>query len=387
LVAGESAGAELGVDASAGAEGAESADLEVKSPLQRHSKTGKSRHIVLSAIASILCFALTAVPTMFGLMYWDIHSHLNQLSTNLLKDRPPVDPAAGASVNILIMGIDNREGENQGISGGGDANENSDTNVLVHISSDRKRADIISIPRDSMVALPSCNTTKGATDPQDLAMFNAAYATGFNLGNDVSSGASCAVSTFEKNTNIRLDGYAVLDFHGFLTMIDALGGVEVNIQQEIFSPHAGGLHLMPGPQILNGWQATEYARARTGEGLGDGSDIGRIDRQQGLMIDLMKTALKKNILTDTVELYKFAKASAGSVDTTYSTTDLMGIAYSLKDVSLSNIDLATVPWMLWPEDPNRIIWSDDANTLWNEIKKDKKITVNGVKTINENVTQ
>jgi LCP family protein required for cell wall assembly len=355
------------------------AKLWKKFSLKAHLRTKNAKKPALQIISSIVCFLAVFAATLFSLAYIGIDMGLKKADD--LVQHNPQDPEAGNSINILVMGVDNREGDNEEIAGGEVGNENSDTNILIHISSDRTRADFISIPRDSMVELPVCHTRKGDTEPQSLAMFNSAFPTGFNLGGDLSSGASCTVQTLEENTGLHIDGYVVLDFNGFMRMIDALGGVEVCIKEEIFSESARGLHLYPGCQKLDGWHATEYARARTGQGLGDGSDISRIERQQGLIIDIMKTAMKKNLLTDTTELYRFADSAAESITTTYSLNSLIGIAYSLRSINLSNIDLITVPWVPWPEDTNRIIWSDEAKTLWQEVRKNQKITVEGVRNI------
>jgi LCP family protein required for cell wall assembly len=149
---------------------------------------------------------------------------------------------------------------------------------------------MVSIPRDSTVDVPACPTSSGGeTAPLYRTKFNAAFAQGYDTGGHVESGALCVKKTLDTLTNVRMDGFVVVDFSGFQKMVDALGGVEMCIPQRIESKKAGNLVLDSGVQSLDGSTALRYARARTGTGLGDGSDIGRIGRQQQLMAALSGT--------------------------------------------------------------------------------------------------
>ena len=87
------------------------------------------------------------------------------------KEPDPDDPNAGQAVNILILGSDQRDGEN-GEIGGEVAGMRSDTTMVLHISADRSRVELVSIPRDSLVDIPSCTMTNGKTTRATHGMFN-----------------------------------------------------------------------------------------------------------------------------------------------------------------------------------------------------------------------
>ena len=194
---------------------------------------------------------------------------------DLVKNRPtkhsnPDDPNAGKALNVLVMGSDSR-GDGEDVDDGVDGMR-SDTTIVVHISADRSRVELVSIPRDSKVAIPACTVTGGGTTEPRTSIFNSAFAIGWTAGQDVASAAACTISTVESLTGVYIDHYTVVDFGGFRDMVDALGGVSMCIPNDIDAPKAGNLKLTAGYQRLDGKTALKYARARTGKGLGDGSD-------------------------------------------------------------------------------------------------------------------
>ena len=101
----------------------------------------------------------------------------------------------------------------------------------------------------------------------------------------------------EKLTNIYIDDYMVVDFAGLKNMVDALGGVGVYVSEDIDDPEYTQLKLEKGCHHLDGSAAIMYARVR--HGVSDGSDLHRIERQQNLMGAMMRTAMRKNLLTST----------------------------------------------------------------------------------------
>lgn len=307
--------------------------------------------------------------------------------TLLGDDRPeastpdPEDPNAGTPLNIVLMGSDDRSGANGGLVADDTEGMRSDTTMILHISADRSRVELVSIPRDSTVDLPSCPTTAGTTtNPVSGTKFNSAFAAGADLGGDVASGALCTMRTIESLTDVRMDGFVVIDFAGFQAMIDALDGVELCIPEAVHSPKANNLTLPAGVQRLDGGTALSYARARTGEGLGDGSDLGRIGRQQELMAALVRTVLGKNLLTDAGALVQFLDAVTRSLtmsDNFSSVTGLAGLAYSAKGIDLGSITFMTVPNGTDPTNPNNVVWTSDADQLWDNLKNDRPAGATG----------
>ena len=280
----------------------------------------------------------------------------------------PSDSHAGRPVNILVLGSDQRDGVNAEI-GGDEKGMRSDTTILVHVSADRTRVEMVSIPRDSLVEIPSCTLTNGrTTKPQRSAMFNSAFAIGWDYGGDLASAAACTVSTVQANTGVPVTNVVVVDFAGFQSMINAIGGVPMCIPQDV-SDRYTGLNLTAGEHVLDGPTALQYARARHGTGF-DGSDTMRAGRQQQLIANVADEVLSKNLLTDGGQLMQFLSAATQSVTTDLGVADLAGLAFSLRGIERANITLMTVPWAPARSDRNRIEWTSAADELWANIAAD-----------------
>lgn len=298
---------------------------------------------------------------------------------SLLDDRPeqtapdPSDPNAGLPMNLLVMGSDARGGENghevEGVEG-----MRSDTTILVHISADRSRIEMISIPRDSRVDVPACNVTGGRTTEAANTRFNAAFANGATVGGDVDSAAACTMRTVESLTDVYVDGFVVVDFSGFQNMVAAIDGVPICIPEPIDSPKAD-LRLDAGYQTLTPEQALGLARARYG--VGDGSDLSRIGRQQQLLAATVNQVLSKNLLSDLGQIYGFVDAGTKSLtmsENIASIPSLAGLAFSLKGATSGNITFMTVPYAPDPQDPDaKVVWTSEADELWAKVRADEPI--------------
>ena len=299
------------------------------------------------------------------------------IDTIIGGDRPdgPTDHSfEGRAVNILVMGSDSRNGQvvNDDTEG-----MRSDTAMIVHLSEDRSRMDVISIPRDTMVAMPSCKLPDGSeSDPSSYAIFNSAFSTGAdNSSNpdDVKFAAACTIKTVEKLTNIRIDEYMVVDFTGFENMVNSLGGVPMYVEEDVDDEKAD-LHLSKGCNTLNGAQALGYARARYS--LGDGSAISRIGRQQQLVGAIMRTAKSKNLLTDMPTLYSFAESALSTLTVSEGLggiDKLAGLANSAASIGMDNINFITMPVEEDDIDPNRVQPSAKADDVWKALHDDKPV--------------
>ena len=313
--------------------------------------------------------------------------------TDLLSDAPapvatngaasaeptgPVDESDGDAINILLMGSDQRDGENGVIGGKVAAGMRNDTTIIMHVSADRSRVDLVSIPRDAQVEIPKCKYFDGTSIKATSGDFNISFSNGGRHGN-AAEAAACTINTVQKLTGLTIDHWAVVDFSGFEDMVDALGGVPMCVPEKIRSKKAK-LSLNPGPQVLNGKQALALARMRTAE-VGDvsGSDLQRIARQHELLRQVSRVVLSKNLLTDAGELTQFLKAAAtaltmdeGLADSKY----LLGLAFSLRNIDPSHINFYTVPWKLTDDYLNVIILKS-ASTMWKELREDEPLTKAG----------
>ena len=344
----------------------------------RHARRLRG-HPVLRGIALTLVAATTFGVTGFATAYIRLSNNIHTEDVeHLLGERPqrveatpdPEDPKAGQPLTILLMGSDRRDGENAAI-GGEVEGMRSDTTIVAHISADRSRVELVSIPRDSRVDVPSCNYNDGTSSRPQSARFNAAFSIGA-AHDDVGEAAACTLRTVESLTGIYIDEWAVVDFAGFQRMVEALGGVPMCIPEELYSEKAQ-LHLQPGQQTLNGQQALALARARTGLNLGYGSDLERLGRQHELLGAIVRQALSKNLLTDSPALYQFLNAATQSLTTSPDLGEipaLTGLAFSLRDIPSGNIVFMTIPNRTNPNDGNEVIWTDEAATVWSNMAND-----------------
>ena len=339
------------------------------------SAFGLGKKAMLLALA-IFLFTATSV----GALYFDIQGQVDsQEVDSMLKNRPErsstndspprhmsADPFAGQAVNLAIIGSDTRADQEGSF---GDAQGmRSDVALLTHISADRNRVDIVSIPRDSWVQVPSCVRSDGTRTPPMVGKFNSAFALG-GMHGDTASAAACTITLIESSTGIYVDGYAVVDFNGFEAVVDSLGGVRMDVEDPIVSPKAH-LELEAGEQVLDGEQALGYARARSGVGL-DGSDIARISRQQELFTAIISQALED--ITDIQQTYDFTSSVASTITASPNVgriNNAAGLAWSLRDLETDNLNFITVP-IVDRGDGANVLWTQSADLLWERLRNDE----------------
>ncbi|WP_062516060.1 LCP family protein [Demequina gelatinilytica] len=346
----------------------------------RHARASVARRI--GRYALLVLVALLGYVLVYGSTVVDqLDSTLAANSENvdsLVGERPdrPTDQDEGDALNILVMGSDTRTGDNAEVGGGEVSGMRNDTTMIVHIAADRSRVEAVSIPRDLQVEIPECTYKDGSTIAATSGDFNIAFSNG-GLRGDPAEAAACTIKTVEQLTGIYMDHYVVVDFEGFITMVDALGGVPMCITEPIVSEKAH-LELEAGPQVLDGETALAYARLRTAEEGGvSGSDLQRITRQQQLLEQIAATVLSKNLLTDTDDVTRFLRAAAESMtmdESMASTSYLVGLVYSLRDLSLDDIVFVTPPWQ-YTEDRLNVELLPEAAQVWDDMRNDQPISV------------
>lgn len=293
-----------------------------------------------------------------------------------------IDPFAGlegrpqrgvaGAMNILIVGADRREGMPKEmvdkLNLGPDQGQRSDTMILAHISEHQDRVVLVSLPRDSLVTIPRHKNADGAWVPPQQAKLNAAYAFG---------GPQLAVATVEKATGVRIDHYVEVNFLGFVDVVDALGGVKVCTPTPI-NDRRTELRLPAGEHLLDGPTALGYVRARYS--LGDGSDLGRIERQQEFLSSMLHRATSTGTLLNPVKLSRFLDAALSAVraDRGFTAEDMRSLALELRDLSPSKISFITVPisdgGYQVPGVGSSVRWDEQqAGLLFQRIKNDEPI--------------
>jgi LCP family protein required for cell wall assembly len=209
--------------------------------------------------------------------------------------RPQKEATAGKATNFLLLGSDSRDPENSGGS-------RTDTIIVLHLNKDQSAAQLISIPRDTWVHIPeSANGRHGNVDSK----INAAFAWG---------GVPLMVQTVEGYTGVRIDHVAMVDFAGFKEIVDALGGVTIDVETSFTSTHSlnadSKRHFDKGVQEMDGAAALDYARERYA--FKDG-DFARIRHQQQVIKAILDKASSGGVLSSPTKLNAFLKATTDTV--------------------------------------------------------------------------
>ena len=358
-------------------------------PIQ-HSAVNYGRFGFLRGALAVLLAGVLFVVSSAGFVYASLSSQFADRVVNIDaysvdgQSKATPDSFEGRAVNILVVGTDSRNGAS-GELGAGDADDvpglRNDSTMVIHVSADRSRVQIVSIPRDTLVDIPACKHRDGTTsEPTSDDMFNNAMVYGSNGGDDqedIAPGIACVKSTVEKLSGMSIAAFMVVDFAGFINMIDALGGVWFNIPEHI-EDESAQLYIDAGCWKLSGTHALAYMRSRKGQG--DGSDISRIGRQQQLISAMLRELQEKNYVTDPGALINFLQAAISAVNV----SDNLGNASSdasllinvLQKVDRTNIQFVTMPVEEPSWDPNRRIPSEPmARNVWTALKNDQALPV------------
>jgi LCP family protein required for cell wall assembly len=241
------------------------------------------------------------------------------------SDRPARAP--GRAQNWLLVGSDRRADQ---ATTGLDANQplwrygaqRADTIMLVHLPTDRHRAYLVSFPRDSWVPIQGHGNAK----------LNAALSFG---------GPPLLIATIERLTGVRIDHFAIVDFEGFRSMTDALGGVDVQVTRTVWAP-AQKVLWPAGIHHLDGTRALDFVRQRHNL---PGGDLGRIKRQQAFLNALARQAVDRGTLANPLKLNAFLEAAtkAVSVDESLTTSRLRSLALQFRSVRAGDLVLLTAP--------------------------------------------
>jgi LCP family protein required for cell wall assembly len=270
------------------------------------------------------------------------------------------------ALNILVLGSDTRQGANAKY---GRAMKNepprADTTILLHLSPGGTGALGISFPRDLMVPRPSCKRKDGSRTPAvGAAMINEAFTW---------AGATCTIATIEAMTNIKIDHFAQVDFAGFKGIVNAIGGVKVCVPKDVSDKEAH-LYLKKGTHVANGETALGYVRSR--HGLGNGSDLSRIKRQQQFLGSVANKALSGGVLANPIKLTSLLNAGTKSLttDDALSIGVMRQIAASMQGMTAGKLKFVTVPYGAYAPDPNRVALAQPtADNFFAAIRADREV--------------
>jgi LCP family protein required for cell wall assembly len=328
------------------------------------AEAARRRHPVRKALIGLavcmLALALVGAGSLWYLQH-RLSSHIDRIDGVFdgLHDRPPrPEGEAAGAVNILLLGTDRRAevgttGSEARAPSWVPGAQRSDTMMVLHIDADRRGATMISIPRDSWVAVPGYGMNK----------VNAAFSF---------AGPSLAVETVERLTGVRIDHLAVIDWAGFRALTDAVGGVEVTVPRTVHDS-ARGITWTAGEHLLDGEQALDYVGQRYGLPRGD---LDRVARQQAFLRNLMQTSLHQEMRKDPRQLFGLLDTLTRylSVDAGWSTSSMGRLALSLRNLRTVDIQYLTAPVeRLGREGDQSVVYLDRGlnRSLWSAVREDR----------------
>jgi len=249
---------------------------------------------------------------------------------------------------VMIMGVDERA----------DDVGRSDTLMIATLDPDKNQAALLSVPRDTRVKIKGYGFDK----------INAAYAYG---------GRKLTQETIESLLNTHIDHYIKINVHGFTKIIDALGGIDIDVEKRMYYEDPwdddGGLYidLQPGMQHMDGKTAITYVRYRDEEG-----DIGRIKRQQNFMKAVMDKLVSPTIIP---KLPAIVSAVSDSVETDMSVSEILSFLGTLQDAKDNGLKSEMLP--------GKPVYIEGISYWVPDISKTRQILANtlGIK-INQSIT-
>ena len=347
----------------------------------RHSAVIAARAV--AALIAVCALALTGAA-------WQWQSAKNKLLNTIVALDPNSadirDPNAQlGDENFLIVGVDSRIGAN-GEMGAGDTTlaqgARSDTIMLVNIPANRKRVVAVSFPRDLAITPINCQAWDAETgkygpvydkdtgewsDNERLTgtKLNSAYAFG---------GPKCLVKVIQKMSGLAINRFMAIDFTGFATMVDALGGVEVCSTTALEDAELGTVLPTSGRQKIDGATALNYVRARSVTTEGNG-DYGRIKRQQLFLSSLLRSLISTETLFDLSKLNDVVNMFINdSYVDNVKTRDLVGLGQSLQGMNAGRITFVTLPTTGYPDyEGNEVPETENIRALFDAVIDDKPL--------------
>ncbi|GCB48784.1 LCP family protein [Streptomyces sp. NL15-2K] len=350
----------------------------------REPRQPRRKHRLLRWSATTLAVLILGTAGAGYLYYQHLNGNIQkgERSSGDSKARRTGPNAAGQTpMNILLIGSDSRNSdENVALGGSRDSRGNpplGDVQMLIHLSADRESAAVVSIPRDTRVDIPACKDPEtGDTYPATNNIINTSLARG---------GPGCTLATWENLTGVYIDHWMTIDFAGVVKMADAIGGVEVCVNQNVWDrplpgvPGGSGLKLTAGRKKVEGKQALQWLRTRHAWG----SDPLRARAQHMYMNSMIRTLKDQNVFTSGGRLMDLAEAATRSLKVSEeigTVKKLYDLGMQLKTVPTDRITMTTMPTVQDSEDANHLLPDGaDAEKMWTMIRDDVPFDAKGSK--------
>jgi LCP family protein required for cell wall assembly len=351
-------------------------------PVSRHANggaVGAARHLGplrgmplwLKAVTGVVAVVLVAAMAFAGFWFFRLQNNISKAPLNAGGEstESPGNDATGR-LQILILGSDTRDGKNSQYGSADDSTGygKSDVMMLMDISEDNKRVNVISFPRDLLVDIPDRRDRKTNKDypARTGVMINEAMS---------EAGIGCAVDTVNKLTGMQVDHFMMADFNAVKELSNAVGGVDVCISDAVFDPDSG-LRLPAGTSSVQGEMALSFLRTR--HAFADGGDLGRIKAQQGFLSSLTRKIKDEGTLSDPARMLKIADVVTQNLtvdDGLASVPALLTIGNRLKDIDIGKVAFVAVPTTPAPIDPNRLVVAEPAGAqLFSALRKNVDLT-------------
>jgi LCP family protein required for cell wall assembly len=318
-------------------------------PADPGGRPAKKRHPVRNSFRVLALLLLVFVVGLVGIPAY-AWSHVSRVHEAPAGDRPANQPGT----TFLLVGSDSREGltkaERKTLGTGDAAGQRTDTIMVLYIPPGGKPA-LISIPRDSYVAIPHHGKNK----------INAAYAFG---------GPKLLVQTVEQDTGLRVDAYLEIGLGGFVNVIDSVGGIEMCLPKAIKDKDSH-IDLPKGCQTLNGANALGYVRMRHADPLGD---LGRVQRQRAMLAAVAKKGASAGTVLNPFRYWALSNATADALKLGEQTSfaNMVSLGLAMRKVSGDQGLNLTVPVsdtsastpagsaVLWDDDQAKKMFADIA---------------------------
>ncbi|MFF1901163.1 LCP family protein [Streptomyces sp. NPDC058206] len=318
------------------------------------------RRIKIGALTLVVVVLAVSISTYF----WADSKLKREVDLSKVIERP----GEGDGTNYLIVGSDSRAGmsaeEKKKLHTGSAEGKRTDSMMILHDGSNGPT--LVSLPRDSNVEIPSYKgSDSGKLYPGRgrFTKLNAAYA---------EDGPELLVRTVEFNTGLHIDHYVEIGFGGFAKIVDAIGGVELDIPKA-FKDKNSGADFQAGKQTLNGEQSLAFVRTRYAFA---GSDLDRTKNQQKFLAALASQTATPSTILNPFKLYPTMGAGLDTliVDKDMSLWDLGNMFFAMKGVTGGDGKSMNMP--ISGSTGGNLVWDKaKVKQLVQQLNNDEKVTV------------
>ncbi|MFI9584146.1 LCP family protein [Streptomyces sp. NPDC052236] len=318
------------------------------------------RRIKIGSLTLVVALLVVSIGTYF----WADSKLKREVDLSKVIERP----SAGDGTNYLIVGSDSREGmsaeEKKKLHTGSAEGKRTDSMMILHDGSNGPT--LISLPRDSDVEIPSFRGSEsGKLFPAagKRTKLNATYST---------DGPELLVRTVEFNTGLRIDHYVEIGFAGFANIVDAIGGVEIDIPKA-FKDKNSGADFQAGKQTLDGEESLAFVRTRYAFA---NSDLDRTKNQQKFLAALASQTATPGTIINPFKLYPVMGAGLDTliVDKDMSLWSLGQMFFAMKGVTGGDGTSMNIP--ISGSSGGNLVWDKaKVKQLVQQLNNDEKVTV------------